>query len=107
MLYHDEFFDPRILTDYLTESGNYQNERTRNRAWNSYEIYGSKSYYEFPERGVYTWETYLDYEGDILTMPYTVTEPDEPAKRDYLEMVANTVITREMSHSEKVDFMRF
>ncbi len=30
------------------------------------------------------------------SLPYTVTEPDEPAKRDYLEMVANTVITRDM-----------
>ncbi|MGI6737856.1 MAG: ATP-binding protein [Christensenellales bacterium] len=30
------------------------------------------------------------------SLPYTVTEPDAPAKRDYLEMVANTVITRDM-----------
>ena len=30
------------------------------------------------------------------SLPYTVTEPDEPAKRDYLEMVGNTVITRDM-----------
>jgi predicted AAA+ superfamily ATPase len=30
------------------------------------------------------------------SLPYTVTEPDEPAKRDYLGMVANTVITRDM-----------
>jgi len=30
------------------------------------------------------------------SLPYTVTEPDEPAKRDYLEMVANTVVTRDM-----------
>lgn len=30
------------------------------------------------------------------SLPYTVTESDESAKRDYLEMVANTVITRDM-----------
>ncbi|HHW94948.1 MAG TPA: ATP-binding protein [Mogibacterium sp.] len=30
------------------------------------------------------------------SLPYTVTEPDAPAKRDYLEMVANTVITKDM-----------
>ncbi len=30
------------------------------------------------------------------SLPYTVTEPDAPAKRDYLEMVANTVIMRDM-----------
>ncbi len=30
------------------------------------------------------------------SLPYAVTEPDAPAKRDYLEMVANTVITRDM-----------
>jgi predicted AAA+ superfamily ATPase len=30
------------------------------------------------------------------SLPYTVTEQDTLAKRDYLEMVANTVITRDM-----------
>lgn len=30
------------------------------------------------------------------SLPYTVTEPDKLAKRDYLEMVANTVVTRDM-----------
>lgn len=30
------------------------------------------------------------------SLPYAVTEPDAPAKRDYLDMVANTVITRDM-----------
>ncbi|HQI62422.1 MAG TPA: ATP-binding protein [Myxococcota bacterium] len=30
------------------------------------------------------------------SLPYTVTEPDTPAKRSYLEMVANTVITMDM-----------
>lgn len=30
------------------------------------------------------------------SLPYTVTEPDTKNKRDYLDMVANTVITRDM-----------
>ncbi len=30
------------------------------------------------------------------SLPYTVTELNAPSKRDYLEMVANTVITRDM-----------
>ena len=72
----DEFFDPRILTDYLAESGNYQNERTPNRAWNSYEIYGKKRFDKFPEDGVYTWDICLDFEGDIKTIPYFMRRTD-------------------------------
>jgi hypothetical protein len=79
----DEFFDPRILTDYLAESGNYQSEKTRNRRWNSYNILGKKSYDEFPERGVYTWETYLDFEGDIKTMPYYMRRTDLYKEREF------------------------
>jgi hypothetical protein len=79
----DEFFDPRILTDYLAESGNYQNERTPNRAWNSYEIYGKKRFDKFPEDGVCTWETYLDFEGDIKTMPYYMRRTDFYKEREF------------------------
>jgi hypothetical protein len=72
----DDFFDPRILTDYLAESGNYQAERTLNRMWNSYRIYGAKNYDEFPERGVCTWDIHIDFEGDIKAMPYSVRRID-------------------------------
>ncbi|NLM18836.1 MAG: hypothetical protein GX217_02285 [Clostridiaceae bacterium] len=43
-------------------------------------------------------QKFCAYDEYILfgSLPYTVTEPDAPAKRDYLEMVANTVITRDM-----------
>jgi hypothetical protein len=79
----DEFFDPRILADYLAESGNYQSERTRNRGWNSYEIHGAKEYDKFPERGVWRWEIYLNYEGDIRTMPYSMRRVDCHKEREF------------------------
>ena len=103
----DEFFDPRILTDYLSESGNYQDERTRNRGWNSYEIYGEKSYEKFPERGICAWETHLKFEGDIKTMPYSIKRTDCYKEREFCFTYTGAVKRGNINECETDHFQEY
>ncbi|NMA93694.1 MAG: hypothetical protein GX975_03425 [Clostridiales bacterium] len=80
---NDDFFDPRILADYLAESGNYKGAQSWEEGIKNYSIYGRKHYDKFPERGIYDWKIDLSFEGDIETMPYSIERSDCYKEREF------------------------
>lgn len=79
----DDFFDPRILADYLAESGNYKGNQSWEEGIKNYSIYGLKHYDKFPERGIYDWKIDPSFEGDIGTMPYSIERSDCYKEREF------------------------
>lgn len=73
----DEPFNPAILTDYLSDTGNYDAvEDGVKPVISSYGLIGKRNFSEFPENGIAGWETYLFYNGDISNMSYSLFRID-------------------------------
>lgn len=78
-----ELFDPRILSDYLYESGNYKITNTRQRGYESYSIKGRSNATEFPASGIAAWKITLTPDENFEQMDYSVVRSDFYREDDF------------------------